>query len=164
MRSNHFALRIKRSCLRIYEELVCKEFILMTQKLYDSIEARSSVLWVFYAAEHVRRAAILKLCQESFLLRRANNLFQEKQNFLRGAKNLFRESQNCLRAAYNLFRESRDSLRGANNKLSWELFKPNKGSKINLLWETKACINETALRGSECNDIIKLTDCKTCLK
>ena len=119
---------------------------------------------MFYAAEHVRRAAILKLCQESFLLRRANNLFQEKQNFLRGAKNLFRESQNCLRAAYNLFRESRDSLREANNKLSWELFKPNKGSKINLVWETKACINETALRGSECNDIIKLTDCKTCLK
>ena len=133
---------------------------------------------MFYAAEHVRRAAIYKLCQESFLLRRANNLFQEKQNFLRRAKNLFREgqtfhrgtndlfreSQNCLRAAYNLFRESRDSLRGANNKLPWELFKPSNGSKINRFRETKACINETALRGSECNDIIKLTDCKTCLK
>ena len=69
----------------------------------------------------------------------------------------FERAKIAFRAAYNLFRESRDSLRGANNKLPWELFKPNNGSKINRLRETKACINETALRGSECNDIIKLT-------
>ena len=44
MSLNHFGLRIKCSCLRIYEELVRKEFSFKLSRNCDSIEARSSVL------------------------------------------------------------------------------------------------------------------------
>ena len=93
------------------------------------------------------------------------NLFRESQNSLRGANNLFQESQTSPRGACYLFRESQNSLRGTNSKLFWEAYKSNNGSKISRLRETNACVNacETALRDSECNDII-YTDYKTYLK
>ena len=130
MSLTHLGLRIKRSCLRIYGELVSKEFS-------------------FQFSRNCMTPSLSK--KRRFLLQwGANNLFRESQNFLRGAKALIRESQN--------------SLWGTNSKLLWEAYKPNNGSKNNRLRETKACVNafETALRDSECNDIID-TDCNTCL-
>ena len=141
MTLSHLAFRIKRSCLRIYGEVVNKEcssqFSRNCKLMTPSNRDR-----VLSAAEDLC-AAISKPHQESFLLRATeklsqgsqdslrgvtnpfrkslgtNDLFQESQKYysLREAYDFFRESQNSLRGAYklNLFRESQNSLRGANN-------------------------------------------------
>ena len=89
MSLSHLGIRIKRSCLHIFGEIVSKEFIFQLSRkcMTPSKDDR-----VFSAAENVCCAAISKPYQESFLLPAANNLFQGSQDSLRGANNLFRES------------------------------------------------------------------------
>ena len=84
----HLDLRIKCSCLRIFENLLAKNSVYNFQKTYDYQSAMEC---------SVCRVAISKPYQELFLLWAANKLFQGSQDSPRGAKNFFRESQNSPR-------------------------------------------------------------------
>ena len=84
----HLDVRIKCSCLRIFENLLAKNSVYNFQKTYDYQSAMEC---------SVCRVAFSKPYQESFLLWVANNLFQGSQDSPRGAKQFFRESQNSPR-------------------------------------------------------------------
>ena len=107
----HFGVRIKRSCLRIYRELVSQEFSLQF--------SRKCMIWSKNDPVFIYRAAISNLITSPHLI-----------SFGPAANNLFQGSQNFLQAAYNLFRESQNSPRGTNSKA--------KSSRKCLIWHSFA--------------------------
>ena len=80
----HLDVRIKCSCLRIFENLLAKNSVYNFQKTYDYQSAMEC---------SVCRVAISKPYQESFLLWAANNLFQGSQDSPQGAKNFFERAK-----------------------------------------------------------------------
>ena len=82
---SHLDVRIKCSCLRIFENLLAKNSVYNFQKTYDYQSAMEC---------SVCRVAISKPYQESFPLWVANNLFQGSQD---SPREFFWESQNSPR-------------------------------------------------------------------
>ena len=129
MSLNYFGSRIKHSCLRIYGKLVCKEFFRSfynfwrlnanrNVRLHDILDGS----WTSSKRLLTGHGNLLKISfQESYLVRRANDLFRKSQNSPRGANNLFRERQNSLRERIkNSFGSHINPAMGQNNNRLWE--------------------------------------------
>ena len=76
MSVNHLSIRIKRSCLRIYGELVSKEF---SFQCFRKCMSPSKCNWVFTAAEHLCLAAISNPYKESFLLHACSKVVTRRE-------------------------------------------------------------------------------------
>ena len=76
MSVNHLSVRIKCSCLRIYGELVSKEF---SFQCFRKCTSPSNCNWVFTAAEHRCLAAISNPYKESFLLQACSKVVTRRE-------------------------------------------------------------------------------------
>lgn len=76
MSVNHLSVRIKRSCLCIYGELVSKEF---SFQCFRKCMSPSKCNWVFTAAEHLCLAAISNPYKESFLLHTCSKVVTRRE-------------------------------------------------------------------------------------
>ena len=76
MSVNHLSVRIKCSCLRIYGELVSKEFSFQRFRKCTSL---SKCNWVFTAAEHLCLVAISNPFKESFLLQACSKVVTRRE-------------------------------------------------------------------------------------
>ena len=109
----YLGVRIKRSCLRIYRELVSEKFSLQFSRKCVTPSERNRVFSLPCGDLKTLSRVISPSCSELSLSR--------KPRFPSGSENFFRESQNSLRGAYNLLRVSQNSFRRT-SKLLWEAY------------------------------------------